>query len=203
MNKLLLLTFLLLGRSLFSQNNYEKEFENIKSYVDNRLEKNSSEILNYVKLSDGRLLLSKTDDPLQEFEDIKFFYKILRKNNKIVFISKSDNLWGGMGDWLDAYDYYFNEEGILVGAEKKQEFFLMDRKCTPQIKYSALYKNVNAPKLLKKEKIMGMNGKLIDLNSEKCKGHKKEILDVINDMEKITFRTLEGFMKAEKIKYYK
>ena len=48
-----------------------------------------------------------------------------------------------------------------------------------------------------------MNDKELNLDSPNCKSSKKQILNNIAEIEKITFRDLEGFMKVEKIKYYK
>ncbi|AZI55156.1 hypothetical protein EIB75_07835 [Epilithonimonas vandammei] len=130
------------------------------------------------------------------------FYKIIRKDDKIIYISKSDNMWGGLGDWYSSQDFYFNKDGILVGAIKKEDFFLEDTKCANQINYRAFYKNIDAPKLDEIEKILNENGKEISLDSPKCKGSKKQVLESINSVDKITFRSVEDFMKAEKIKYY-
>lgn len=188
----------------YSQATYEKDLEKAKSYVKEVFKNNPSEILNYVKLGDGKLRLCGTNDPIKEFDnDWSMFYKIIRRNDKIVFISKSDDLWGGIGDSKTYYDYYFNENGILVGAEKVLELFLEDAKCTSQIKYFAFYKNVNAEKLDKSEEIRNADGKLIDFDSAKCKGAKKTIDNSIGYLDKISFRSVEGFMKVEKIKYYK
>ena len=186
----------------YSQSPYEKDFEEAKLYVNETLKNNHSEILNYVKLPDGKLKLSKTDNPMQEFDDWSMFYKIIRKDDKIIFISKSDNMWGGLGDWYSSQDLYFNKDGILVGAIKKEDFFLEDTNCANQIKYRAYYKNIDAPKLDKIEKILNENEKEISLDSPKCKGSKKQVLESINSVDKITFRSVEDFMKAEKIKYY-
>lgn len=75
-------------------------------------------------------------------------------------------------------------------------------KCAEQIRYRAYYVNINAPKLDKVEKILNSNEKEINLDSPNCKSSKKQILNNIAEIEKITFRDLEGFMKANKIKYY-
>ena len=82
-------------------------------------------------------------------------------------------------------------------------FSYLDTKCTTQVQYYAIYQNVNAEKLKKTELYKDDNRKIINFNSSKCKNTKTYVNDVINDLDKITFRNLEGFMKAEKIKYYK
>lgn len=204
MKNILLIAFLILCNMFYSQNKYEVDLKEAKDYVDNVFRKDSSRIENYVKLSDGRIMRSKTDNPIEEFDnDWNSFYKILRKNDKIIFISKSDNMWGGIGDWYSAQDYYFNKKGNLIGAEKKLDFFLEETKCANQIKYRAYYVNINAPKLDKVEKILNSNDKVLNLDGPNCRSSKKEILNNIREIEKITFRDLDTFMKVEKIKYYK
>ena len=204
MKNILLFALLILSGMFYTQNKYEIDLKEAKKYVDNIFKKDVSQIKNYVKLSDGRIMLSKTDDPIEEFDnDWNRFYRIIRKNGKVIFISQSNNLWGGIGDWYDAQDYYFNEKGNLIGAEKRLDFFLEETKCAKQIKYRAFYVNINAPKLAKAEKILNSNEKELNLDSQNCKSSKKQILNNIGEIDKITFRDLEGFMKAEKIKFYK
>lgn len=204
MKNIFLLSFLISSNLFYTQNKYKTDLKEAKNYVDNVFKKDASQIKNYVKLSDGRIMLSKTDDPIEEFDnDCIRFYKMIRKNDKVIFISKSDNLWGGIGDWYDAQDYYFNEKGILIGAQKRLNFFLEETKCAIQVKYSAFYENVDAPKLAKVQKTLNLNDKELNLDSPNCKSSKKQILNNIAGIEKITFRNLEGFMKVENIKYYK
>lgn len=203
--KNLYIIFTLYTFSFFnSQGLYEKELKQTKSFVKTILRNDPSKIIEYVKLTDGRLKRSMTENPVEEFElQWYMFYKIIRKNNKIVYISKSDDLWGHIGDSKTSYDYYFNEEGILVGAEKSLDFFLLDTTCANQVKYYVSYLNVKAEKLEKAEIYKDDNGDVIDFTSRKCKNSKMYIQSITNGLDKITFRNLEGFMKAEKIKYYK
>ncbi|WP_312765765.1 hypothetical protein [Epilithonimonas sp.] len=150
-----LLFALLLFPNFSAQNSYEKELEDAKFFVKEIYKNNPSEILNYVKLSDSKLKLCTTDDQLKNYivdGEWNMFYRIIRKGNKIVYISKSNNMWGGIGDWLSSQDFYFNKDGILIGAIKKENFFLEEPKCARQIQYRAYYKNVNAPKLDRVEK---------------------------------------------------
>lgn len=203
--KNLYIIFTLCTFSFFnSQGLYEKELNQTKSFVKTTLRNEPSKIIEYVKLTDGRLKRSMTENPVEEFElQWDIFYKIIRKNNKIVYISKSDDLWGHIGDSKTSYDYYFNEEGILVGAEKSLDFFLLDTTCVKQVKYHVSYLNVKAEKLVKSEIYKDDDGNVIDFTSRKCKNSKTYIQSITNSLDKITFRNLEGFMKAEKIKYYK
>ena len=107
MKKLYLFFVLLSFLNCYAQTSYEKEFEEAKLYVNETFKNNHSEILNYLKLSDGKLKLCKTNDPIKEFDnDWAMFYKIVRKNDKIIYISKSNDLWGGIGDSKTSYDYY-------------------------------------------------------------------------------------------------
>ena len=203
MKKLIVLINLCIFSVFYSQNSYENELKQTKLFVKEVLKNQPSKVIEYVKLTDGRIKQSKTDNPVEEFElQWEMFYKILRKNNKIVYISKSDDLWGHIGDSKTSYDYYFNEEGILVGAEKSLDFFLLDTTCANQVKYYVSYINVKAEKLEKKEIYKDDKGNVIDFTPKKCKNSKTYIHSITNDLDKITFRDVEGFMKAEKIKYY-
>ncbi len=203
--KNLYIIFTLCTFSFFnSQGLYEKELKQTKSFVKTILRNEPSKIIEYVKLTDGRLKRSMTENPVEEFElQWYMFYKIIRKNNKIVYISKSDDLWGHIGDSKTSYDYYFNEEGILVGAEKSLDFFLLDTTCANQVNYHVSYLNVKSKKLEKVEIYKDDNGNIIDFTSRKCKNSKMYIQSITNSLDKVTFRNLEGFMKAERIKYYK
>lgn len=168
------------------------------------LKNNPSKVIEYVKLTDGRLKRCKTADPVEEFEfQWSLFYKIIRRNDKIVYISKSDDLWGRIGDSKTSYDYYFNDDGILVGAEKSIDFFLLNTSCATQVKYNASYLNVNAEKLKKVEVYTDNNGNAFNFTSKKCKSSIGFIRNIVDNLDQITFRNLEGFMKAEKIKYYR
>lgn len=114
MKNILLFAFLILSGMFYTQNKYVSDLKEAKNYVDNIFKKEVSQIKTYVKLSDGRIMLSKTDDPIEEFgNDWNRFYKIIRINDKVIFISQSESLWGGIGDWYDAQDFYFNEKGNL------------------------------------------------------------------------------------------
>lgn len=204
MKKLIILINLCIFSVFYSQKSYEDELKQTKLFVKEVLKNQPSKVIEYVKLTDGRIKQSKTDNPVEEFElQWEMFYKILRKNNKIVYISKSDDLWGHIGDSKTSYDYYFNEEGILVGAEKSLDFFLLDTTCASQVRYYVSYINVKAEKLEKTEIYKDNNGNVIDFTSKKCKNSKTYIQSITNSLDKITFRDVEGFMKAEKIKYYR
>ncbi|PWW27217.1 hypothetical protein [Chryseobacterium sp. AG844] len=204
MKKIIILINLCIFSVFYSQKSYEDELKQTKLFVKEVLKNQPSKVIEYVKLTDGRIKQSKTDNPLEEFElQWDLFYKIIRKNNKIVYISKSDDLWGHIGDSKTSYDYYFNEEGILVGAEKSLDFFLLDTTCANQVRYYVSYTNVKAEKLEKAEIYKDDNGNIIDFTSRKCRNSKVHIQSITNSLDKITFRNVEGFMRAEKIKYYK
>lgn len=103
-----------------------------------------------------------------------------------------------MGDWNSSQDFYFDEKGVLLEAVKKEDWFL-ENKCARQIRYRGIYKNYGNPKLHRIDKFYNENDKEIDLDSPNCKKSKKEALENVERTDKITFRNLEGFMKAEKI----
>lgn len=200
-----LISFILIFFSfvVFSQNNIDKELLEAEKYVDEILEKRPKEVTNIVKLNNGVVKIPKTDDWIDEFDNnIEMYYKIIRKNDKILYISKSDNLWGGIGDWYNAQDFYFNEKGLLLGAVKKEDWFL-ENKCASQIKYRGIYKNYGNPKLYRIDKFYNEDYKEINLDSPNCKKSKPQALENADSMDKIAFRDIEGFMKAEKIKYYR
>ena len=201
-----LISFILIFFSfvVFGQNNIDKELLEAEKYVDEILEKRPKEVTNIVKLNNGVVKIPKTDDWIDEFDNnIEMYYKIIRKNDKILYISKSDNLWGGIGDWYNAQDFYFNEKGLLLGAVKKEDWFL-ENKCASQIKYRGIYKNYGNPKLERVDKYYNENFfKEINLDSPNCKKSKPQALENAESMDKIAFRDVEGFMKAEKIKYYR
>ncbi|AZA86838.1 hypothetical protein EG349_08580 [Chryseobacterium shandongense] len=199
-----LITFILFINYVlaFSQKNIDKEIAEAEKFANKIIENNPDKILHYYKLNNGTL---KKINPDSDYEDddseIIMSYRIIKKNNKIIYISKSDSFWG-MGDWNSSQDFYFDEKGVLLGAVKKEDWFL-ENKCAMQIRYRGIYKNYGSPKLHRVDKFYNENDKEINLDSANCKKSKKEALENAERTDKITFRNLEGFMKAEKIKYYK
>ncbi len=188
---------------VFSQKNINKEIAEAEKYTNQIIENNPDKILHYYKLNNGILKRYHPDNDNYEDDDSEIImsYRIIKKNNKIIYISKSDSFWG-MGDWNSSQDFYFDEKGVLLGAEKKEDWFL-DNKCAWQIRYRGIYRNYGKPKLQRVDKFYNENNKEINLDSPNCKKSKKEALENAERTDKITFRNLEGFMKAEKIKYYK
>lgn len=199
-----LITFILFINYVlvFSQKNINEELAEAKKFVNKIIENNPDKILSYYKLNNSTL---KKTNPNNENEDddseIMMSYRIIKKNDKIIYISKSDSFWG-MGDWNSSQDFYFDEQGVLLGAVKKEDWFL-ENKCSRQIRYRGIYKNYGNSKLHRIDKFYNENDKEIDLDSPNCKKSKKEALENAERTDKITFRNLEGFMKAERIKYYK
>jgi len=200
-----LITFILFINYVlvFSQKNINEELAEAEKYANKIIENNPDKILNYYKLINGTLKRYDPDnDNIEDaVNEIMMSYKIIKKNNKIIYISKSDNFWGGIGDWYNAQDFYFGNNGILLGAVKKEEWFL-ENKCAQQIKFRGIYLNYGNPKLDRKNKFYNENDKEINLESPNCKSSKKKVLEIIEQTDKIAFRDLEGFMKTEKIKYY-
>ncbi|WP_312171476.1 hypothetical protein [Chryseobacterium sp.] len=199
-----LITFILFINYVlaFCQKNIDKEIAEAEKFANKIIENNPDKILHFYKLNNGTL---KKINPDSDYEDddseIIMSYRIIKKNNKIIYISKSDSFWG-MGDWNSSQDFYFDEKGVLLGAVKKEDWFL-ENKCAMQIRYRGIYKNYGNPKLHRVDKFYNENDKEINLDSANCKKSKKEALENAERTDKITFRNLEGFMKAEKIKYYK
>lgn len=199
-----LITFILFINYVlaFSQKNIDEKLAEAKKFANKIIENNPDRILHYYKLNNGTL---KKINPNSDYEDddseIMMSYRIIKNNNKIIYISKSDSFWG-MGDWNSSQDFYFDEKGVLLGAVKKEDWFL-DNKCAWQIRYRGIYKNYGNLKLYRIDKFYNENDKEVDLDSPNCKKSKKEALENAERTDKITFRNLEGFMKAEKIKHYK
>ncbi|WP_185249135.1 hypothetical protein [Chryseobacterium bernardetii] len=189
---------------VFSQKNINQELEEAEKFTNQIIENNPDKISHYYKLDNGTLKRYYPDNDNNEdaVNEIMMSYRIIKKNNKIIYISKSDNFWGGIGDWYNAQDFYFDNNGILLGAVKKEEWFL-ENKCAQQIKFRGLYLNYGNPKLDRKDKFYNENDKEINLDSPNCKSSKKKVLEIIEETDKIAFRDLEGFMKIEKIKYYR
>lgn len=201
-----LITFILFINYVlvFSQKNINEELAEAKKFANKIIENNPDKISHYYKLDNGILKRYYPDNDNNEdaVNEILMSYRIIKKNNKIIYISKSDNFWGDIGDWYNAQDFYFDNNGILLGAVKKEEWFL-ENKCAQQIKFRGIYLNYGNPKLDRKDKFYNENDKEINLDSPNCKSSKNKILEIIEEMDKIAFRDLEGFMKAEKIKYYR
>ncbi|WP_227413309.1 hypothetical protein [Chryseobacterium culicis] len=201
-----LITFILFINYVlvFSQKNINEEIAEAEKFTNQIIENNPDKILHYYKLDNGTLKRYYPDNDNNEdaVNDILMSYRIIKKNHKIIYISKSDNFWGGIGDWYNAQDFYFDKNGILLGAVKKEEWFL-ENKCAQQIKFRGIYLNYGNPKLDRKDKFYNENDKEINLDSPNCKSSKKKALEIIEQTDKIAFKDLEGFMKAEKIKYYR
>lgn len=187
---------------VFSQRNIDLKLTEAEKYIKKIIKNNPEKILHYYKLNNGTLKkINPNDDYEDDDSEIMMSYKIIKRNNKIIYISKSDSFWG-MGDWNSSQDFYFDEQGVLLGAIKKEDWFL-ENKCARQIKYRGIYRNYGKLKLYKVDKFYNENDEEINLDSPNCKKSKKEALINADKTDKITFRNLEDFMKSEKIKYYK
>lgn len=199
-----LITFILFINYVlvFSQKNINEELAEAEKYTNKIIENNPDKILCYYKLNNGTLkrYYSNNDNNEDDDSEIMMSYRIIKKNNKIIYISKSDSFWG-MGDWNSSQDFYFDEKEVLLGAVKKEDWFL-ENKCARQIRYRGIYKNYEKPQLHRVDKFYNENDKEIDLDSPNCKKSKKDILENVDTTDKITFRDVEGFMKAEKIKHF-
>lgn len=200
-----LITFILFINYVlvFSQKNINEKLAEAENFANKIIENNPDKILHYYKLNNGILKRYYPDNDNYEDDDseIMMSYRIIKKNDKIIYISKSDSFWG-MGDWNSSQDFYFDEKGVLLGAVKKEDWFL-ENKCARQIRYRGIYRNYGNPKLHRVDKFYDENDKEINLDSPNCKKSKNEALENAERTDKITFRNLEGFMKAERIKYYK
>ena len=206
MKKLLLIVSLILFSVIYSQTkstDYGNEIKNLQTYIENAYQNDSDKIKSYVKNeSNGKIFLIKTDDIYSEF-DFEFYYAydFLRKDDKLVYTRKMPI--SQSGDSAIFYDYYFNNGGRLIGAEKNVSSFYGENQVVfYKIKYEL---NDKTDKLEKISEIYtDEKGKKIEQGSKLYKEAVENglISSYIEDLDKITFRDLEGFMKSEKIKYY-
>lgn len=76
MKNLIVLINLFIFSVFYSQSSYENEFKQTKLFVKGVLQNHPSKVIEYVKLADGRIEQSKTDNPVEEFEfQWDMFYK--------------------------------------------------------------------------------------------------------------------------------
>lgn len=131
---------------VFSQRNIDLKLTEAEKYTNEIIENNPEKISHYYKLNNGTLKKINPDNDYENDDnEIMMSYKIIKRNNKIIYISKSDSFWG-MGDWNSSQDFYFDEKGVLLGAVKKEDWFL-ENKCARQIKYRGIYRNYGKLKL--------------------------------------------------------
>jgi len=95
---------------IFSQKNINEELAETKKFANKIIENNPEEILSYYKLNNGTLKKTNPNNENVDYDsEIMMSYRIIKKNDKIVYISKSDSFWG-MGDWNSSQDFYFDEK---------------------------------------------------------------------------------------------
>lgn len=202
MKKILLIALFSLFSITYSQN-YKDEIKNLKTYVENTYKNDSKKIKSYVKNeSNSKIFLIKTEDIYSEFDfEFYYVYDFLRKDDKVVYVRKTPI--SQSGDSAIFYDYYFNSEGRLIGAEKSVSAFYGDSKV---VNYTAEYELTDKNDKLEKvsEIYTDDNDKKIEKNSKLYKEAVENglISSYIEGLDKISFRDVEGFMKAENIKYY-
>lgn len=207
MKKLYIIILFIFFSIACSQNNsleYKLEIKNLKTYIENTYKNDSKKIKSYVKNeSNGKIFLIKTDDIYSEFDfEFHYAYDFLRKDDNVVYVRKE--LVSQTGDSAIFYDYYFNSKGRLIGAEKNVSSFYGDNKV---VFYTIEYELSDKTNKLERvnEIYPDENEKIIEKNSKLYKEAVEDglIYSYIEGLDKITFKNLEGFMKAEKIKYYK
>ena len=208
MKKIFLISLLSFFSIACSQNNsldYKTELKNLKTYVENTYKNDSDKIKSYVKNEhDGKIFLIKTDDIYSEFNfEFYYAYDFLRKDDKLVYTRKTPI--SRSGDSFIFYDYYFNNGGRLIGADKNVSSFYGEN--SKVVFYKIEYELSDKTDKLERvsEVYTDENKKIIEKNSKLYKEAVTNglISSYIEDLDKITFRDLEGFMKTEKIKYYK
>lgn len=185
---------------------YKDEVKELQKFIDNAYKKDSTKVETYARKSEnGKIFRIKSNDILTEFNfEISDVYSFLKMNSKIVFIRKEPI--SESGDSFYFYEYYFNENGRLIGAEKSVSTFYGED--SDIIRYKVEYVLSNKTDKLERvtEYYSDVDGKKIDTKSKKYKeafGGAGLIENYIEYLDKINFRDLEGFMMVEKIKYYK
>lgn len=203
MKNLLLFVLLAIFNFSCSQNKNEiikRDLSELKKYIDIVYSKDAKVIKTYVvNPQNGKLYSSKTDDLFSEFNfNFENAYDIVYKDEKIVYIQKTPIIQSG--DSAIYYGYYFNDEGKLIGAEKSVSCFCGNN--GEILRYRLDYElNEGTDKLERvKEEYSDENEKKIT-NLDLIKN--TELIYLKENLDKITFRDIEGFIKAEKIKYYK
>lgn len=209
MKKLLLITTLSMFSIACSQTqsaDYDNNIKNLKLFVENVYKNDSTKVKTYIKdESSGKVFPVKTKDIYSEFDfESSIVYEFIKRDEKITYIRKTPISFSG--DASITYEYYFDENKRLIGAEKSVSSFFGEN--SDIIRYNVEYVLDNKTDKLERisEYYANEDGKKIDPKSKKYKkafGVEGLIQDYIESLDKITFRDLESFMKTEKIKYYK
>lgn len=201
-----MISFFSFGCSQNKTEDYKDEVKELRKFVDNAYKKDSTKVEAYARKSEnGKIFRIKSNDIYTEFNfEVSDVYSFLKMNSKIVFIRKEPI--SQSGDSFYFYEYYFNENGRLIGAEKSVSTFYGEE--SDIIRYKVEYLlNSKTDKLERvNEYYSDIDGKKIDPKLKKYKeafGGSGLIENYIEYLDKITFRDLEGFIKVEKIKYYK
>ncbi|SIT03587.1 hypothetical protein [Chryseobacterium gambrini] len=210
MKKLLLIATLSICSIVYSQTQtfyYTKKLKDLKTYVNNVYKSDSTIIKSYVKNSqNGKIYPLKTTDVYDEYGDMIYenIYQILEKDKKIVYIKQLLYYWAeGIPFNESSYEYYFDENKNLIGVKKSTFNSYGDFK---DISYNIEYVlNNKLGKLEKTSNYYAKGDKIVDSKSKDVKIADKDgmIKNSIKFLNNITIRDLEGFMKKEKIKYYK
>lgn len=208
MKKLLLIATLFMFSIASSQtqsSDYDNKVKNLKTFVENIYNNDSTKIKTYIKdESNGKIFPVKTKDIYSEFGfEFSTVYEFVKKNDKIAYIRKTPI--SPSGDSSIEYEYYFDENKRLIGAEKNVSSFYGENSDVLRynVEYLLDYKTDKLERI--NEYYADIDGKKFDPKSPKLKKALKEgMMDgFIEYLDKITFRDLESFMKTEKIKYYK
>lgn len=195
---------------IYSQSSdYESKVKETKIYIESIYKSDSSKIKSYVKNSqNGKIYSLKSLDVYEEYGYMVYdnIYQILEKDNSIVFVKKLPYYWAeGMAFNESFYEYYFDESKRLIGAKKSAHtsYYEDPKNVSYNIEYTL---NKITDKLERtNEYYADINQRKLDSQSKIIKLADKDGLtkNSVKLMDKITFSDLEGFMKTEKIKYYR
>jgi hypothetical protein len=210
MKKLLLIVTLSIFSITYSQtqaSDYGEKLKDLKIYVNSISKSDSTILKSYVKNSqNGKIYSLKEKDVYDQYGDMIYenVYQILEKDKKIVYIKQLLYYWAeGMPFNESSYEYYFDENKNLIGVKKSTFNSYGDFK---DISYNIEYVlNSKLGKLERTSNYYAKGNKILDPKSKEIKIADKDglIKNSIKFLNNITFRDLEGFMKKEKIKYYK
>lgn len=186
----------------YSQNNSNvSEIGKIKSFVNLLIQKDDTKnVKYYYRLDNNSPAIGKEDmdsDRLM-YQDWEVMYKIYKRNGKIISIEKA---YPGTSN--EEYDYYFNENGKIIGASKSISFVSGSNSCSWFVRYYSEYAfNFNSGDWEKgKTEVYNYDsGKKIIVDSPKCSKVKKDLGIYVSRLESINkYSDLKSFLIGNKI----
>lgn len=202
MKNLSLLVSLLFFELAFSQTtSYVSEIGKIKSFVNLLIQKDDTKSVKYYYRLDSNspaIGQEEMDSDRLMYQDWEIMYRIYKRNRKIIAIEKAYP-----GTSSERYDYYFNDDGKIIGASKSISFVSGSNSCSWFVRYYSEYVfNFNSGDWEKdKTDVYNYdNGKEIIINSPKCLNVKKELQGYVSRLESINkYSDLKSFLTGNRI----